>query len=94
MKYRSLALLFYSLWLWSAPAVTDEAQWDAHMDAAHAAYERGNYAEAKSRFEAALKEAEAFGDEDPRLALTLNNLAVLYRAQRHFAGAEPLYKRS
>ena len=33
------------------------------------------------------------GPEDPRLAATLNTLAVLYHSQRKYAQAEPLYQR-
>ncbi len=43
---------------------------------------------------AALKEAEKFGEQDPRFATSLNNLAALYRAQGKYAQAEPLYRRS
>ncbi len=43
---------------------------------------------------AALKEAEKFGDQDPRLATSLNNLAELYRAQGKYEQAEPLYQRA
>ena len=43
---------------------------------------------------AALKEAEEFGPEIPRLATSLNNLAGLYRSQGKYAEAEPLYQHS
>ena len=43
---------------------------------------------------AALKVAERFGDGDPRLPVSLNNLAELYRAQGKYADAEPLHKRA
>ncbi len=46
------------------------------------------------QWKAALKEAKEFEPEDPRLATSLNNLAVLYRVQGRYAEAEPLYKRS
>ena len=42
----------------------------------------------------ALKEAEKFGPQDPRLATGLNNLGLLYKAQGKYGEAEPLYKRS
>ncbi len=58
------------------------------------AYERGDYSEAEKQWSAALKEADEFGAEDPRLATSLNNLADLYRLQGRYAEAEPLYKRS
>ncbi len=46
------------------------------------------------QWKAALKEAKEFEPEDPRLATSLNNLAVLYRVQGRYAEAEPLHKRS
>jgi len=45
-------------------------------------------------FQAAVKEAERFGLQDPRLATSLNNLASLYHRQGKYTEAEPLYKRS
>ena len=53
-----------------------------------------NYPEAEKQWSAALKEAEGFGPQDPRLATTLNNLGEVYRAQGRYAEAEPLYKRA
>ncbi len=44
------------------------------MAAATKAYQQGNYPEAEKQFSAALKEAEGFGPQDPRLATSLNNL--------------------
>ena len=53
-----------------------------------------NYPEAEKQWSAALKEAEGFGPQDPRLATTLNNLGEVYRAQAKYAEGEPLYKRA
>ncbi len=53
-----------------------------------------NYPEADKQWSAALKEAEGFGPQDPRLATTLNNLGEVYRAQAKHAEAEPLYMRA
>ncbi len=78
----------------SGTARADEALWQKHMRAGMQAYQRGQYAEAAKLFEAALKETEEFGPEDPRLALSLNELALLYQAQGKYAQAEPLYKRA
>ena len=63
-------------------------------DAGTEAYEQGNYTEAEKLFVAALKEAEKFGPQDPRLATSLNNLANLYNTQGKYGEADPLYKRS
>ena len=71
-----------------------EAQWKAHMATGANAYREGRYSEAVESFQGAVKEAEAFGPHDPRLATSLNNLALLYQVQGKYAEAEPLYKRS
>ncbi|MCH8267055.1 MAG: tetratricopeptide repeat protein [Acidobacteria bacterium] len=73
---------------------TAGSPWESYIQAGEAAYEQGNYAEAEKQFLAALQEAENFGPEDPRLATSLNNLAVVFRAQGKYEEAEPLYQRS
>jgi tetratricopeptide (TPR) repeat protein len=58
-------------------------------------YERGRYAEAKPLYERALAIRErALGAHHPHVALSLNNLAGLYRALGQYAKAEPLYERA
>ena len=64
------------------------------MKAATEAYQQANYAEVEKQLSAALQEAEKFGPEDPRLATSLNNLAVLYNAQGKYVEAEPLHQRA
>ncbi len=64
------------------------------MRAGVTAYEQGNYVEAVKQTKAALSAAEAFGPQDPRLATSLNNLAVLYYAQGKYTEAEPLIERA
>ncbi len=78
------------LLLWPAHAVAQEADWERHMRASLAAYQQGHYAEAVNQTKAALSLAEAFGPDDPRLATTLNNLALLYDGQGRYTEAEPL----
>lgn len=68
--------------------------WKSLVDEGTAAYERGKIPEAEVKFLAALEEAERFGEEDPRLALTLNNLAAMYHEQGKYTMAEPHYKRA
>ncbi len=94
LKRHVWSLLLVFLCFGPAPAFADEAAWERHNSAGIAAYRKGDYAEAIRRFEVALKEAKAFGEEDPRFADALNNLAELYKAQGRYAEAEPLYKRS
>ena len=78
--------------LWSA-SFSQGILWETYTDAGKEAYEQGNYTEAEKLFVAALKEAEMFGPQDPRLATGLNNLALLYETQGKYCEAEPLYKR-
>ncbi len=55
--------------------------WETQLAAGEKAYQQGNYLEAEKRLVAALKEAEGFGPQDPRLATTLNYLGLVYDAQ-------------
>ena len=58
-------------------------------------YEAGKYAEAVPLAQRAVELAEKqFGPEHPEVATSLNNIAVLYRAQGRYAEAEPLYQRA
>ena len=75
-------------------ALAQAPDWETYMEAATKAYREGRYAEAEKQLKAALKEAEDFRPEDPRMATSLNNLAGLYHAQGKYAEAEPLLKRS
>lgn len=70
------------------------SDWKSLVDEGTASYERGKIPEAEVKFLAALEEAEKFGEEDPRLALSLNNLAAMYHEQGKYTLAEPLYKRA
>ncbi len=72
----------------------DETAWAGHKDTGWKAYQEGRYAEAEKFLLAASKEAKHFGEQDPRLALSLTHLALLYQAQGKYAEAEPLYQRS
>src|SRR2546425_452013 len=91
---KSLCLALYCLALWSSSALAQGGVWEASTRAGEQAYRQGRYSEAERSFQAALKEAEQFGPEDPRVARTLNNLALLYDAQHRYAEAEPLLQRA
>ena len=75
-------------------ACIQQTPWEKSNAAGEEAYRQARYAEAEQHFTAALKEAENFGEQDPRFALSLNNLAELYRVQGKYVEAEPLFKRS
>ena len=90
-----VGLLSFAVWAFAGDFASAQApDWGTYMEAAIKAYEQGRYAEAEKQAKAALKEAEEFRPEDPRLATSLNNLAFLYHAQGNYAAAEPPYKRS
>ncbi len=84
----------FCLALWATAASAQDTQWKKSNDAGLMAYQQGRYAEAEKLFLAALKEAEKFGEQDPRYATSLNNLAALYDTQGKYAQAEPLYQRA
>jgi len=89
-----LIVLTGLLCLRSGDGAAGEAAWERYNQAGTSAYQRGDYAEATRQWEAALKEAQGFGAQDPRFAISLNNRAELYRAQGRYGEAEPLFKRS
>lgn len=86
----------------SAACTPPTTPWQKYNDAGRAAYREaqwsGNklkyYPEAEKNWVAGLKEAEKFGPQDPRLGISLNNLAVLYEEQLKFSQAEPLCERA
>jgi tetratricopeptide (TPR) repeat protein len=82
------------LFLSSMHAIAGPDEWQKHMDAAVEAFVASDYAEAGEHYKAAVNEAEEFGADDPRLAESLNGLAVAYREQGHYDEAEPLFKRA
>ncbi len=83
--------------LWASCVMTvmaDEARWLQYVTAAMEADQRGDPEEAIRQSQFALKESEDFGEEDPRFAASLSNLALLYDDQGRYAEAEPLFKRA
>ena len=94
MTRARIAWLLLGILCLASCSVLRGRRWDKYIDAGGKAYEQGKYAEAEKQFTAALKEAENFGEQDPRLATSLNNLALVYHDQGKYAEAEPLYRRS
>lgn len=68
--------------------------WEQYMDAAAFALQDGRTDEAESLLLLAAQAAEGFEGADPRPALTLGNLADLYRAQARDEEAEAAYLES
>jgi len=53
-----------------------------------------DYAAAEQKLQQALREAERFGPDDARVGTTLNNLGLVYRAEKKYADAETAYRRA
>ena len=86
-------LVLLSLWPGNAPAQSEAL--DKADRQGQALYQAGRYGEAIPFYEKALQLSEReFGPEHPKVATSLNNLALLYDAQGRYGDAEPLYKRS
>ena len=62
-------------------SVAQETSWQHQLDDGQKLREQGRYTEAEEVYSAVLVEAEKFGPEDRRVALTLNELAGLYHAR-------------
>ncbi len=68
--------------------------WKQSVEAGNAAFSEGRIEEAEIIFLKAVEAAEKFAQDDPRLALSLNNLAAVLHTGKKLTLAEPLYKRS
>ncbi|XP_048130391.1 kinesin light chain 3 isoform X2 [Rhodamnia argentea] len=67
-------------------------KWRVFTDKGRDAFLQGKLEEAERFFLSALQEAkEGFGERDPHVASSCNNLAELYRVMKAFDKAEPLY---
>ncbi len=91
---RKLTLVFLApLALWPLLASAQEGSWDSYMNAAVAAHRRGDDLGAEKNLQAALGIAETFARDDPRLAQTLEGLALVYFDQGRDSEAEALLSR-
>jgi tetratricopeptide (TPR) repeat protein len=68
--------------------------WKENMEAERKAFREGRYLEAVNYAQVALKEAEAFGQQDPRLATSLHNAGELYTKLEKYDEAERLLQRA
>jgi len=71
-----------------------EAHWTQTMLEARNAIQQDHYTEAERLLLDAIKIGEKLEKGDPRLANSLNDLAMVYSAQNKYATAEPLYKQA
>lgn len=70
------------------------ADWTWLMDQANAQEHAGNYKEAAAGYEAALRIADKFDSNDPRIPITWNKLGMIYDALGRFSEADRLYRRA
>lgn len=77
----------------AAPLSAQGTRWEHYMAEGVKAYQQGQETNAEMFYLAALEDVENAGSDDPRLAATLNTLAVLYHAQRKYSQAESFYQR-
>lgn len=68
--------------------------WKSFVHFGRRALEEGDFSEAETLLRTAVEKAESVGRPHWRLSTSLNNLAEVYRRQRRFAEAEPLYLRA
>src|SRR5262245_47755142 len=76
------------------PTLADDSLWHKLIGEARQFKDEGRQAEAEKRLQLGLTEAEKFGPDDHRLAVTLNELAALYHASGRLSEAEPLYRKA
>jgi tetratricopeptide (TPR) repeat protein len=98
MKHIRLVVLALA-YLGAMPSITHAQgagiEWDILNQEVVELYRAGEYDRAVVIALKALEVAEQnVGSDHPDVAITLNNLAGLYRTQGEYAKAEPLYKRS
>jgi tetratricopeptide (TPR) repeat protein len=77
-----------------ASPAQDAAAWQRYVEAAKQAHRNKDDARSQQLLREALHEAEKFGPEDYRVALTLHNLANLAAAHQQYAAAEAQYTRA
>ncbi len=75
-------------------ACEDDLGWRGYSAAGLDAVGRGDLAEAEQLLSAAVNDAESYGPNNFRVAITLNILAGYYRTVDRHAEAEPLYERA
>lgn len=86
MGVRTRSVLALAILVFLPAAIfAQDSLWKAYTDAGTKAYEAGRYSEAERRFRLACEEAESFGSQDRRLALSHYNLAVAYLKQEKVA---------
>jgi tetratricopeptide (TPR) repeat protein len=73
---------------------TPNELWQMYTDSGKAYLQMHQYRASENMLASALQVAEQFGPQDPRLSVSLNNVARLRQAQKRNADAEQLYNRA
>ena len=71
-----------------------DSVWKGNMEAERKAFREGRYLGAVDYAQAAVKDAEAFGAQDPRLATSLHNAGELYTKLERYDEAERFLQRA
>src|SRR5262245_16247697 len=71
-----------------------DSVWKGNMEAEGKAFSEGRYLEAVTYAQAAVKDAEAFGAQDSRLATSLHNAGELYTRLERYDEAERFLQRA
>jgi serine/threonine protein kinase/tetratricopeptide (TPR) repeat protein len=71
-----------------------DSVWKGNTEAERKAFREGRYLEAVNYAQAAVKDAEAFGPQDPRLATSLHNAGELYTRLERYDEAERFLQRA
>ena len=78
--------------LWACPTHAQQAMWEERTQAGKEAQHRGNYALARQHFLAAIEAAKIIGSEDPRLGVSLNDMAQVHKDLGDYNNAETFLK--
>src|SRR5262245_4214470 len=87
-------LMLAALVFWSTGLLAQEPEWRKAMDEGKLQREQGHNVEAERSYRRAIAAAEAMGNEDSRLALSLNSLGSLSYDRAQYGPAEPLFRRA
>ncbi len=88
------SLVLFILAFSTCPAHAQEASWEEHSQAGREALDNGAIASAKRHILAAIEAAKVLGPEDPRLGVSLNDLAQVHFALGNYEDAESLLEES
>lgn len=76
------------------PPALAVSSWDTLTESGEKAFRKKDYASAMKSWNLALSEAEKFKEWDPKLAESLDHVAMVYKVQGKYAEAEKLYRRA